>query len=69
LFKMTNPITWVKAHMRKKKDGLVPVRQHNRVVGFVKESAMKDFQQPFVKPKVDEKFRLAVANLKMRRIQ
>jgi hypothetical protein len=55
--------------MRKKKDGLVPVRQHNRVVGFVKESAMKDFQQPFVKPKVDEKFRLAVANLKMRRIQ
>jgi len=66
---MANPITWVKAHMRKDGDKIVPVRQHGRVVGFVKESAWKEMQKPFVKPKVDEKFRVAVANLKMRRIQ
>jgi hypothetical protein len=66
---MTNPVTWVKAHMRKKKDGIVPVRQYGKVVGFMKESAMKEMQMTYVKPKVDEKFRVAVAKLKMTKIR
>lgn len=66
---MTNPVTWVKAHMRKKRDGLVPVRQYGKVVGFMRESAMREMQKPFVKPKFDEGFKVKVASLKMRPIR
>jgi hypothetical protein len=55
--------------MRRKKDGLVPVRQHGRVVGFMKESAVKEMSKPYVKPTVDEAFKVKVASLKMRPIR
>lgn len=65
--KRYNKTVNVSAYVRQGKDKLIPVRQHNRTIGYVKERALTQMMQPAKKVSNDE-FRQKVEGLKMRPI-
>lgn len=53
----------VRGHIRKSGGKFVPVRQYGRVVGYVKEDALKGLMQPVKKTHMSPQMRASLAEL------
>lgn len=61
--------TTVKGHTRKKGIKIIPVRQHGRIIGYMKDSFIKDLKKEVKKQKVSKDFQKKVKALKMSKIR